>query len=303
MLNRFVPILTCAAWLAAGAAMAQAPSAPIDVQAHSFIESYAAYTTKLEQIPRWHDAICVEVTGLPAASTAPIKARVEEVAKAVGVNLLPAGCKSNVEIMFTSEPQRLMDNIAAKQEIFLGYEHRDVHTKQVTHPVQAWYVTQTLGGAGPNAGAMFAPGSAASSGMGLPVQTQERVVDDPVNLPPTGCGGSRLSSCLQSVFGNVIVVVDTKRAGSKGLGPLSDYVAMLVLSEPRQYDRCNVLPSITDMFADGCGRAVPDGLTPADAAYLTALYAADPENRRTAEISDITERMTKILANGKVAAN
>jgi hypothetical protein len=281
--------------------MAQ-PSASVDVQSLGFIDSYAASTAKLDQIPRWHDPMCVEVTGLPAATAAPVKARVEDVAKAVGVPLLPAGCKSNVQIMFTTQAQKLMDNIAEHQEVFLGYEHRDPHTKIVSHPVQAWYVTQTLGGAGPNAGALFAPGNSATGGAGLPVQTQERVLDDPNNLPPTGCGGSRLVSCLQSVFGNVVIVVDLKKAGDKGLGPIADYVSMLALSEPRQFDKCNVLPSIADMFADGCGRPAADGLTPADAAYLTALYAADPEGRRTAQVSDITERMRKILANAKVAA-
>ena len=43
------------------------------------------------------------------------------------------------------------------------------------------------------------------------------------------------------------------------------------------------------------GQVGGDGLTPADAAYLTALYATDPEAKKMAQESDITARMTKML--------
>jgi hypothetical protein len=84
---------------------------------------------------------------------------------------------------------------------------------------------------------------------------------------------------------------------------LSDYVAMVVLSQPRSLDSCQPLPSVTDLFASGCsGRAAPDGLTPADAAYLTALYQANPEARKAGEQADIAGRMAKILGPAGVAA-
>jgi hypothetical protein len=120
-------------------------------------------------------------------------------------------------------------------------------------------------------------------------------MDRPTVWSPTGCGISALTSCLQSTIVNVFMVVDTSKAQGKSVGVLSDYAAMLVLSQPRALGACQPLPSVTDLFVDGCPGGAPDGLTAADASYLTALYQANPEARAVNEQSDIAGRMTKML--------
>jgi beta-lactamase regulating signal transducer with metallopeptidase domain len=277
---------------------------PADVrkQTDSFVQSYAASTAKLGQIARWGDPLCVQVIGLAPEPAAHIRARIEAVAKGVGQSVLAAGCTPNIEIAFTDQPQSLIDRLAARQEELLGYHHRDVKTlKTVTRPIQAWYVTATVSRGGPNAGALFSS-NVAGNRLGANIQTNARVTDDPDNRPPTGCGDSRFSSCLESVFDNVLVVVDTGRVRDKGAGQVSDYVAMLALSQPRSLDGCNVLPSVTDLFAPACpGHVAPDGLTPADAAYLTSLYATDPQARTAGAQSDIAWRMARILVSADMA--
>jgi hypothetical protein len=107
------------------------------------------------------------------------------------------------------------------------------------------------------------PGRAANNGRYLgwkenaPIQAGYRVA--------AGKGAARI--------GMVWVVVDLNRVQGVPTAVVTDYVAMLILSMPRGLDRCNALPSITDLFAAGC----PDhgqikGLTPADAAFLRAVY-------------------------------
>jgi len=277
---------------------------PADVrkQTDSFVRSYAASTAKLGQIARWGDPLCVQVIGLAPEPAAHIRARIEAVAKGVGQSVLAAGCTPNIEIAFTDQPQSLIDRLAARQEELLGYHHRDVKTlKTVTRPIQAWYVTATVSRGGPNAGALFSS-NVAGSREGVNVQTNARVTDDPDNRLPMGCGDSRFSSCLESVFDNVLVVVDMGRVRDKGAGQVSDYVAMLALSQPRSLDGCNVLPSVTDLFAPACpGHVAPDGLTPADTAYLTSLYATDPEARKAGAQSDIAWRMARILVSADMA--
>ena len=310
MLNPIRSVLTGALWLSATAAMAQAapPATELQKQADGFVKSYAASTAKIDQIARWGEPVCVQVTGLTPDKAADIKARVEDVAKAVGQRALPAGCLPNIEIVFSTQPQRVLDNIAARREVLLGYDHRFSKTlKTVSRPIQAWYVTATVGGGGPNAGAVFSASDSASdhpgSNGGVQVQIKERVMDDPDNEPPTGCGDSHFSACLRSEFDNVLVVVDLGRTRDKSVGLVSDYVTMLALSQPRSLDGCNGLPSVIDLFAPDCpGRSAPDGLTPADAAYLTSLYEADPEGNRASEQADIAGRMAKILVNAKLAA-
>jgi hypothetical protein len=296
--------LVCAASLVATAAIAQtAPSADAVKQTTlNFVQGYGATTVRLGKIARWNDPVCVKVTGLDAAKTAVIQSRVEEVAKDVGLRVQPAGCAQNIEIVFDAHPQILIDKIAETQEVLLGYYHRnDKALRTVTRPIQAWYVTMSIGGAGPNAGAMFAQGSGGETG-GIPMQVRQKVIDDPLYWSPTGCGDSHFNSCLKSAFVNVMVMVDTSKIGTAGVGVISDYVAMVALSQPRALDHCNVLPSITDLFAACQGRAAPDGITPADAAYLTALYGTDTEADGPLEQTDIATRMTKILGPASVAA-
>jgi hypothetical protein len=97
-------------------------------------------------------------------------------------------------------------------------------------------------------------------------------------------------------FRNVFLIVDMRRMGDRSLGLISDYVAMLALSQPKSLGTCQALPSITDLFAD-CGGPAPDGLTTADAAFLTALYQA-----KRSSTADIADRMAGILGSTRVAS-
>jgi hypothetical protein len=312
MSRRFHPALACTAWLAAGAAMAQtAPtrtnvavqaSGSLDKQAFEFVQAYEAVTPEINQVPRWTVPLCVSVIGLPPDQAAQVKARIEDVAKAVGVLAAPAGCSGNVEIAFAAQPQRLVDNYVKGREWVLGYYYKDPGAKAVTRPIQSWYVTATTGGPGGNAGWTFAYTGVPSQVSGNPSQLNEKVMDRPGSWKPTGCGDSTLTSCLRNEIVNVFMVVDTSKAQGKSVGVLSDYAALLVLSEPRALGACQPLPSVANLFVDGCAGGAPDGLTAADAAYLTALYQANPEARAVNEQSDISGRMAKMLgASGAVA--
>jgi hypothetical protein len=312
MLRRYHPVLACAAWatVAAAAAQAASPATPVspvtvsgnvDKQAFDFVTAYAAATPKIDQVPRWHGPVCAQAIGLPDDQAAQVKARVEEVAKAVGLGVGPANCAANVQIVFAAQPQRIVDDFVKGREWVLGYYRADSKVKTVTQPIQSWYATATMGGAGNNAGWAFASmagGGQVQSGGNNAAQIDPSVLDGPGSTPPTGCGDSTLTSCLQSVFANVFIVVDTSKAQGKNVGVLSDYVAMLALSQPRSLGSCHALPSVTDLFVSNCASGAADGLTAADAAYLTALYQANPEARKLNEQSDIAGRMAKMLVSG-----
>ncbi len=60
---------------------------------------------------------------------------------------------------------------------------------------------------------------------------------------------------------------------------------------------------IDEFATSACAdRDPPEGLTPADAAYLTALYKADLEAVRQFEESDISDRMATILISANAVA-
>jgi hypothetical protein len=325
-------LLVCAAWLpatfvASGALATQEPPkvvmkppppegtptvAPVAVEAteptalkkqtYSFVDTYAAATPRLDQYARWTNPICVTVQGLSSDQEAQIKARVEEVAKGVGVRVEGKGCRANIEIKFSAQPQAFLDQVAATHEDMLGYWHRrDRDTlKIITHPIQAWYRTATVG-AGGGTGSTFAYIESAGVGTAVPAgtmgsQASGEIIDDPDERAPTGCGNSRFSACLKSVFDHVLIMVDTNAVQNAPAGLVGDYVAMLAMAQPQSLDGCNALKSVIDIYARGCaGREAPDGLTRADVAFLTSLYKTDLEAKHLSQQTDIAGRMAGML--------
>jgi hypothetical protein len=272
----------------------QAPLAPAELNraASAFVQAYAVPTVKIAHIARWREPICVHIDGMTAAKAGRMRARVEAVAKALGRSVAGPGCAANVDIKVSADPQGLLDRIAAQAEPALGYYHRSdtAALKKVNRPIQAWYMTATVGGRAPSAGALFANVGRSRA------ETED--IDDPDSPTPNGCGDSRLSgACLQSVFKNVLIVVDSGRVEGRGQGLIADYVAMLALSQPRSLELCGVLPSVIDAFARCEARRAPEGLTAADVAYLRALYATDPEASLATARSDIASRMARLLGS------
>jgi hypothetical protein len=323
-------------------------------RARNFIDSYAAPTARLDRYARWNDPPCALVVGLAPAQAAAIKARVEEVARSAGLKVGGAGCRTNVEIEFTAQPQALVDQIVAKTPQVLGFQPSldPKALKTVTRPIQAWYMTASRGGANalapwnaqdviprldlgaPNPGTTtsanhLSPNAAqwaatnhieeANGARQLtppPILSTPETLDGPYGGSAAGCDPRALAGqglvlrgldseppACQSVFRNVLVVVDIGRVQDHSVQSLTDYVAMLALSQPRSLDGCMALASIIDLLAPApCpGRDAPDGLTPADTAYLGALYASDPQANITMQQSAMSERMARAMAKAAEA--
>ena len=322
------------------------PVSPVTVQApasevartRSFIDAYAAPTARLGRYARWNAGPCIAVAGLAPAQGASIKARVEAVARAAGLKPAGAGCKVNVEIEFTSQPQALVDQIAAKSPQVLGYQPgADLRAQTaVSRPIQAWYMTASRGGvnglakasalAGVPRPSMPAPDPGTrtlgqhhastagawaqtnSAARGVGGATPESVLSTAETLdgpgPSSAAGCDPQAPTCQSVFWNVLVVVDIGKVQDQPVSSLTDYVAMLALSQPRSLDGCMALPSIIDLLAPApCqGRDPPDALTPADTAFLDALYASDPLASRTLQQSVMSQRMAGDLVTATPAS-
>ena len=127
------------------------------------------------------------------------------------------------------------------------------------------------------------------------------MLEDPDSHTPVGCGESRLTSCLKSALQHVLVVVDTGEVRGQPLGVVADYIAMLTLTQPQSRGDCAVLPSVLDLFNQGCAAGAAAGLSRADAAYLTAFYKANLQDRKVGEEKDIASRMAKILIKAKAS--
>jgi hypothetical protein len=306
--------LAVGALAATAAHAAPLTAAEAKAQAADFVKAYGA-ATSFHTIGRWTSPLCINVVGLSAQQGAAVRARVAEVADGVGLIALGADCRGyNVEIAFTNDPQGTLDSVKGHGGDLLGdrtSETRDVKT--VTLPIQAWYVTngvlyarndtsdvkdlkvdvvyQQVGGGPPANAPVGVPNGSAFN-------------PSPGNGPPSSTfpnGGSTYAGEGPRAFANVLVIVDARRTGNVELGVLADYAAMLALAQPRALGQCNPLPSITDLFASCQGRPAPNGLTPADGSYLTALYTAAGSVIGESQQSHVVQRMADLMVNPKVA--
>jgi hypothetical protein len=296
--------------------------AELQKRAHDFVESYAQPTKKLELLAKWNDPACVAVIGLVPAQAAEFKSRIEAVAKQVGAPVGGPKCAPNIEIVFTKEPQHTLDATVARRPELLG----DGRDKKVTRPIQAWYATQDDGVRARTAGPADdgpPPATAGEMIAHVPVERfnvtrgwaeARRCVDDGVAKHQPKLVSHLVGAptyvvdipCLHSLFLNVLIVVDVAHMGDVSVDLTSDYLALVALSQPkpRALDGCLALPSVLDLYAVNCpGREAPTGLTPADRAYLSGLYAADLTEvtfKQSAQ-SDIAGRMVKILTPAKAS--
>lgn len=237
----------------------------------AFVKAHGKPASTTGQLARWRVGICPLTRGLAPAFNAFISARVLAVAAAVGAPTQAAGqCRQNVQIIFTTEPQKVLDDVVERHRQLLGFHHVSQEKKLATvnRPIQAWYVTATRGASG------------------------EEMIDSVFGATPPGRLGSRLTTGMSSALVYVLVVVDSNKVDGLTIGSISDYIAVLTLSQAESLDACSELPSIVDLMSSGCGeRAKPEAMTASDAAYMRALYSIDLELQLGLERSEIHVKM------------
>jgi hypothetical protein len=227
--------------------------------------------------------------------------RIKEVAGIIGAPVaLEVPCKINVDIVFTSDPQSLLDNVRRNYPILLGYHETAQQAQRiaiVNHVIQAWYVTQTedvngmknLDSAQKNRGVNLSipPSLLCRTGcqVFVPGAREERI------------DASRIGDGLRSELYHVIVTVDLRKVSRYQVGPLADYIATLVLSPAQSFDSCQGLLSITNLMSSSCDNSrKANAITEYDIAYLRAIYRMDLSGSLQEQRSAIGYQMEKDLA-------
>lgn len=273
--------LAFACLLAAVPAIAEPAS---DSAAVAFVDSHSAIT-RLGKIARWEEGVCPGVTGLPANFVKYIAKRVRDVATAAGAPVnTDEGCKANIDVVFTTKPQGLLDSIRAKDPFLLGYYDNSSqadHMATVTRAIQAWHATQTVDVRGH---ALVDSRNNVSGGSAQGSNAQNSF-------------GNRLGDGLHSSYFHAIVVADPNKLGDYEIGTLADHIAMLALAQPAADETCADLPSILDMTSAQCHKDAPaKSLTAADTGYLRGLYQADPGASLRSQKDGIVFRVKESLA-------
>jgi hypothetical protein len=259
----------------------------------NFVKSHSTPSTVIGQLTRWRSGICPLTRGLNPAMNAFVSARVLAVAAAVGAPRDEStNCGNNVTILFTLEPQKVLDAIVKQDSGLLGFHYAQQEKKLATftHPIQGWYVTSTRNWKGvetvdnPLPLGEYGDGAIANGGCG--VMCAGKVAP--------GTPGSRLDNYRSSLVVRALIVVDANQIKGMTIGSISDYLAVLTLSQARASKGCSQLPSIMDLLAPGCAAdKKPDQITAGDLAFLRALYRANLEMPAQLEESNIENAMMR----------
>lgn len=239
-----------------------------------FIGDYVTESPS-EQVTRWSENICPQTSGLPGVLNNMVTARVREIAATVGAPAkADADCRPNLFIVFAVDPQAVIDNVRRKVPEALGfhYVHDRRKISRVVRPVQAWYATETedLNGF--------------------------KELDTSEFSGTRHVLGTRLSQGWRSGLASVIITVDLNVIGGSDLGALSDYIAMLALSQMNAPETCKPLPSIANLLSTDCGpERKTTAITESDLAYLKAVYWMNPTKFINGQRGDIAFRMKQLL--------
>ncbi|OJT95536.1 MAG: hypothetical protein BGN82_10615 [Alphaproteobacteria bacterium 65-7] len=251
--------------------------------AEEFVQSQGAATAMAGKMARWEVGVCPLTSGLAPRYATFISQRIRDVARAAGAPVAEAGCKPNMDIVFTTTPQGLLDNLRQKHRPYLGY-HGSLRAAdrlaKVTKPIQAWYVTATTDLNG-------------KSKIDQMVQEfcDPFAPDCPLGVQVTGL---RALDGIRSSLFHVTVVADPASLKDYEIGALADHIALLALSQGAPHEGCQALPSVSDLLSPGCAGATE--LSAADKAYLAGLYAMNPDMALSAQRGGVAQQVKKALA-------
>ena len=268
-----------------------APAAIPEALAHAFVKSFTGISPASGKIARWRAGVCPVVTGLPPSGLKLVRERVQQVAGLVGAPAGAQSCKPNVDIVFTLNPQVLLDGIRTKHRVLLGYhdaaQEKDLAT--VRHPVQAWYVTQSVD----LNGTTYIDDKLRDHG-GFTIQIAPGSYVYVPDARVTHVTGDHLSDRVSSELYHAVIVIDLAKVNGLTVGALADYAAMLALAQTQNFETCAPVASITNLVSPDCDAAVKTGaMSGSDLAYLQGLYSIDPRASFLHQRGEIADRMQK----------
>ena len=300
MSGKTIRIFTLSILLAAGAlpAWAETATESVTVSAsklrrmfHTFEDTFQTPTALGDKLARWERRICPVVVGQSPHVADFIRQRIKYIALAAGapINAEPS-CQANIEVVFTTTPQALLDNVRQHAVDYLGYAASNAQLAKlatVTRPVQAWYTTETRDN---NGRRLIDSDIVTTAGGGL------------MFLPTIyGSSGGHIGNGMTSGFNHIMIVIDSAKVAGEKIVPLSDYIAMLALTQIKSLDACQQQqPSVVNMLAAGCDHA-QDGLSAFDLAYLQGLYGMSASRGLLFQRNDIAAIMTDKLIDQPIA--
>lgn len=249
---------------------------PNEARALGFIDRVAAPPSG-RRLARWERSLCVSVAGLDVAYAQFIVDRVTAVGASVGLNPGQPGCRPDVLIIFTADPDaaagRLIDeDMDTFRPVRYGATDRgEAALDQFRHsdaPVRWWHVS--------------APVSI------LTGEVMMGAEEGPAYM--TAPNASRIRSNTREALQRAIIIVDADQIRQVPFGALGEYLGMVTLAQVEPGADLTGYQSVLNLFAGADGQRINDW----DQTYLQALYRARGDQLRyVQQATDIAERMAE----------
>ena len=241
---------------------------------------------------RWDRELCIGVINMDREHALFLIDRVSQAARPLGLRLGEPGCKADVRIYVTDQPDALAVSLTdtyplsfrpARRSVTLGDEALE-RFRTSDAPVRWWHVS--------------APFMDGTHQLAMTLNSAE----DPRQPMYVGVrNGSRLRGNTRDDLIGVTVVLDLNQIGAVDFRALSDYVAMVALAPVDPTADAKGLNTVMNLFA----QPEVTGLTSLDRDYLAALYSASRTpmtvSQQNAEIADrmTTARLRRARAEVK----
>lgn len=246
----------------------QVTGAPLEQMIREFVNEVAA-PNRGRGIARWDDRICIGAANLKADAAQYIVDRVSTVADDLGIIPGEPGCRPNVIVIASADPDALaqalvedrrrafrmggsgMDRGGDALEAFVGSDA----------PVRWWQVS------------MPADSETGMRATRIPGEC-ENACAGPTDYAPVinVFAASRLSSQVVDYIFRTVVILDVDQVNRVSGQQLADYVAMVTLAQIDPEADTSGYASILNVFE---APDEADGLTEWDLAYLGGLYDAE----------------------------
>ena len=266
-----VSILTCA--IDAHAATVEAQRAILKERVQVFVRTITRNTgfSDDESQIRWNRPICFLAAGWGAEDRSSALTRLLQISATVGAPLAGKACTPNFVVVLTAEPDQVINAWYAKNKQIFGnaspLQIRHFLDSTRSRPVRVWRNIDI--------------GRVATTRFGHFVPSNSHADPSPF------AGNSPLG------FLSAFEIIDATRIAGIDLHQLSDYVAMIGLSNIDIDVDVGDAPSILQLFSPA--RSIALGLSNWDSAYLTALYQTDQSSR--SQRFEIAQRVVEAVTH------
>ncbi|WP_425995664.1 hypothetical protein [Caulobacter sp. DWR1-3-2b1] len=201
-------------------------------------------------------------------------ARIREVGAQVGVQFEKKACRPNLLVLFSREPQVMLQKARDRRKIYFE-PATPVQIQRFmanTRPVRWW-----------------------NSVVVIPSWGSASVVGDPDAALEIKSPGSRIEQPTRSAIRGSLIVVDASQADGVEVGAISDYIALVSLTDVKQEADLTGYNSILNLFAPGSSGDLAKRLTAFDLAYLRGIYSVRDDGSGLTQIGRIATAMASDL--------